>query len=88
MPCSCESMFPCEWDGPVCPFACHGCVQMSLYKGSMEIAKEYARLCKNRITERLVFDTVSEEYNITKSQVGGSLPCFSPGWASNPLQRS
>eukprot|EP00271_Cylindrocystis_brebissonii_P012817 TRINITY_DN32322_c0_g1_i1.p1 TRINITY_DN32322_c0_g1~~TRINITY_DN32322_c0_g1_i1.p1 ORF type:complete len:1183 (+),score=274.32 TRINITY_DN32322_c0_g1_i1:143-3691(+) len=44
-------------------------VQMSLGKASMEIAKEYARLCESRITERLVFDLVAREYELTISQI-------------------
>ncbi|KAJ7555889.1 hypothetical protein O6H91_05G059400 [Diphasiastrum complanatum] len=43
-------------------------VQMSLFKASMEIAQEYARLCRNRITEKLVYDLVAHEYNLTKAQ--------------------
>ncbi|KAG0630638.1 hypothetical protein M758_1G193600 [Ceratodon purpureus] len=43
-------------------------VQMSLFKASMEIAQEYARLCSNRITQKLVFDLVAQEYYLTKSQ--------------------
>ncbi|CAM6091089.1 unnamed protein product [Calypogeia fissa] len=44
-------------------------VQMSLFKGSMEIAQEYARLCRNRITERLVYDLVAHEYFLTIEQI-------------------
>ncbi|KAG0580420.1 hypothetical protein KC19_4G171700 [Ceratodon purpureus] len=43
-------------------------VQMSLFKASMEIAQEYARLCSNRITQKLVFDLVAQEYRLTKAQ--------------------
>eukprot|EP00898_Chlorokybus_atmophyticus_P004104 jgi/Chlat1/4695/Chrsp3S05624 len=44
-------------------------VQMSLYKADMEICREYARLCKDRITQQLVFDLMKEEYLRTKSQL-------------------
>ncbi|KAL3690522.1 hypothetical protein R1sor_016831 [Riccia sorocarpa] len=44
-------------------------VQMSLYKASMEIAQEYARLCRNRITERLVYDLVAQEFKLTLEQI-------------------
>lgn len=44
-------------------------VQMSLFKASMEIALEYSRLCQNRITQRLVFELVQSEYELTKSQI-------------------
>lgn len=43
-------------------------VQMSLFKASMEIAQEYARLCSNRITQKLVYDLVAQEYSLTKAQ--------------------
>ncbi|KAG6545450.1 hypothetical protein Mapa_013050 [Marchantia paleacea] len=44
-------------------------VQMSLFKASMEIAQEYARLCRNRITERLVYDLVAREFQLTVEQI-------------------
>jgi phosphoenolpyruvate carboxylase len=42
---------------------------MSLFKASMEIAQEYARLCGNRITQKLVYDLVAQEYFLTRGQV-------------------
>eukprot|EP00245_Coleochaete_scutata_P008769 TRINITY_DN2737_c0_g2_i1.p1 TRINITY_DN2737_c0_g2~~TRINITY_DN2737_c0_g2_i1.p1 ORF type:complete len:507 (-),score=82.63 TRINITY_DN2737_c0_g2_i1:844-2175(-) len=43
-------------------------VQMSLFKASMEIAREYARLCRDRITEKLVYELILQEYQMTRSQ--------------------
>jgi phosphoenolpyruvate carboxylase len=42
---------------------------MSLFKASMEIAQEYARLCGNRITQKLVYDLVAQEYFLTRGQL-------------------
>jgi phosphoenolpyruvate carboxylase len=44
-------------------------VQMSLFKADMKIAKEYARLCTDPISEKLVYDLILREYRITKSQI-------------------
>jgi len=44
-------------------------VRMSLFKASMEIAQEYARLCGNRITQKLVYDLVAQEYFLTRGQL-------------------
>eukprot|EP00850_Spirogloea_muscicola_P022796 SM000312S11989 [mRNA] locus=s312:20749:29613:+ [translate_table: standard] len=43
-------------------------VQMALFKASMEIANEYSSLCSNRITQKLIYDLVLAEYDLTKSQ--------------------
>ena len=44
-------------------------VQMGLFKGDMNIAKEYARLCHDRITEQLVYELIKNEHTITRSQI-------------------
>ena len=42
-------------------------VQMSIYKADMDIAREYARLCKDRITRKLVYDLINAEYQLTRT---------------------
>lgn len=44
-------------------------IQMSLSKADMPIALEYARLCKDPVTERLVYDLIKQEYDLTESQL-------------------
>mmetsp|Transcript_13609 Transcript_13609/g.49473 ORF Transcript_13609/g.49473 Transcript_13609/m.49473 type:complete len:1216 (+) Transcript_13609:260-3907(+) len=44
-------------------------VQMSLYKADMDIAREYARLCKDRITRKLVYDLISGEYQLSRDMI-------------------
>jgi phosphoenolpyruvate carboxylase len=44
-------------------------IQMSLSKADMPIASEYARLCKDPVTERLVYDLIKQEYDLTESQL-------------------
>ena len=44
-------------------------VQMSLFKADMSIAKEYARLCEDPISEKLVYDLINNEYSTTESQI-------------------
>lgn len=43
--------------------------QMALYKGDMNIAKEYAGLCKDRSVAERLHSKISGEYNRTKEQV-------------------
>eukprot|EP00899_Mesostigma_viride_P004773 jgi/Mesvir1/14297/Mv09723-RA.1 len=44
-------------------------VQMAVAKADMDIAAEYARLCKDRITESLVYDLISSEHKKTQEQL-------------------
>mmetsp|Transcript_4239 Transcript_4239/g.4883 ORF Transcript_4239/g.4883 Transcript_4239/m.4883 type:complete len:1130 (-) Transcript_4239:225-3614(-) len=44
-------------------------IQMGLFKADMHIAKEYARLCHDRITEQLVYSLIKNEHTITHNQV-------------------
>jgi len=44
-------------------------VQMSLFKADMSVAKEYARLCPDKITETLVYDLIKHEFQATESQI-------------------
>lgn len=43
--------------------------QMALYKGDMNIAKEYAGLCKDKDIASRLHGKISDEYNRTKEQV-------------------
>lgn len=43
--------------------------QMALYKGDMNISKEYAGLCKDNDVAKRLHDKISDEYSRTKEQV-------------------
>ncbi len=43
--------------------------QMALYKANMDIAKEYARLCRDKDTARRVYQKIRDEFQRTLTQV-------------------
>ncbi len=43
--------------------------QMSLFKGDMDIAREYAQLCKNPETGERIYNLIRSEYQRTVTQV-------------------
>ena len=43
--------------------------QMALFKADMDIAKEYALLCKDKQTRDTVYELINNEYNLTVASI-------------------
>jgi phosphoenolpyruvate carboxylase len=44
-------------------------IEMALFKADMDIAREYANLCSEPSTAKLVFKMISDEYNLARKMV-------------------